>query len=522
MRVLLINPPYPSTFWSFNKVTQVLGKKCVLPPLGLITVAALFPEGASLTLVDMAAQELTESHWENHDVVFVTGMQIQQTGILIAIEEGKRRAKTVVVGGPWAFHYHDKALESGADIVITGELESSMQDLIDALAQNKSGIVINSEIPELNTSPVPRYDLLDLNLYMDMSIQFSRGCPFKCEFCDITLMFGRTVRTKSPQQIISELDALYNLGWRGAIFFVDDNFIGSVVRAKALLKLLIGWQSDRGHPFEFYTQASVNLARDDQLLDLIVRAGFAFVFLGIETLDSESLKSVGKVQNLAMDLDAACQKINRAGLQVIAGCIIGFDNEAPGADRRLIDFAVRNQIPEVFATMLQAMPGTDLWKRVNEEGRLLCTGQDSLISHTGPVNFITTRPLQEITAEFINLYHDLYEPKNYLSRVYGHLIQMPRPSVKRNAAVKWNEVIGLIHLIARQGFLYKSRKYFWKYLIYTLFNMPWKLRSYLIYCFRAEHYYHYPVIIEQELQLQNMDDCTYLPSKPGPGSELVM
>ena len=522
MRVLLINPPYPSTFWFFNKVTQVLGKKCVLPPLGLITVAALFPEGASLTLVDMAAQELTESHWENHDVVFVTGMQIQQSGILIAIEEGKRRAKTVVVGGPWAFHYHDKALESGADIVIRGELESSKQDLIDALRQNKSGIVINSGIPDLNTSPVPRYDLLDLNLYMDMSIQFSRGCPFKCEFCDITLMFGRTVRTKSPQQIISELDALYNLGWRGAIFFVDDNFIGRMVSAKALLKLLIGWQADRGHPLDFYTQASVNLAGDDELLDLMVRAGFAFVFLGIETLDTESLKSVGKLQNLAMDLDAACQKINRAGLQVIAGCMIGFDNEAPGADRRLIDFAVRNQIPEVFATMLQAMPGTDLWKRVYEEGRLLCTGQDSLISHTGPANFVTTRPLQEITAEFINLYHDLYEPKNYLSRVYGHLIQMPRPSVKRNAEVKWNEVIGLIHLIARQGLLYNSRKYFWKYLIYTLFNMPWKLRNFLIYCFRAEHYYHYPIIIEQELQLHIMDGCPDVPSKSGPGSELVL
>jgi radical SAM superfamily enzyme YgiQ (UPF0313 family) len=522
MRVLLINPPYPSTFWSFNKVTQLLGKKCVLPPLGLLTVAALFPEGTSFTLVDMAAQELTESHWENHDVVFVTGMQIQQSGILNAIEEGKRRAKKVVVGGPWAFHFCDKALESGADIVVRGELESSIQELIDALALNKSGIVINSGFPELNASPVPRYDLLDLNLYMDMAVQFSRGCPFRCEFCDITLMFGRSMRTKSPQQIISELDFLYNLGWRGAIFFVDDNFIGSKVSSKALLKMLIGWQSDRGNPFEFYTQASVNLAGDDELLDLMVRAGFAFVFLGIETLDIDSLKSVGKVQNLAVDLDAACQKINRAGLQVIAGCIIGFDNEAPGADQRLIDFAVRNRIPEVFATMLQAMPGTDLWKRVKEEGRLLCTGQDSLISHTGRVNFTTTRPLQEITAEFINLYDDLYEPKNYLSRVYEHLIQMPRPSVKRNAGVKWNEVIGVIHLIARQGFLYKSRKYFWKYLIYTLFNMPWKLRSFIIYCFRAEHYYHYRVIIEQEMQLQIMDDRNDLPSEPGPSSELVL
>ncbi len=499
MRVLLINPRYPSTFWSFNRVTQILGKKCVLPPLGLLTVAALFPESTSVTLVDLAVQELTENHWENNDVVLITGMQIQQSSILTTISEAKQRSKMVVVGGPWAFHFYDRALASGANIVVRGELEASIQDLLVALSQNKSGIVINSTRPELNESPIPRYDLLDLNVYMDMALQFSRGCPFTCEFCDITLMFGRSVRTKSPQQVIAELDVLHSLGWRGAIFFVDDNFIGRSVSAKIVLKQLIDWQSEHGHPFEFYTQASVNLAADDELLNLMVRAGFCFVFLGIETLDATSLYDIGKMQNLAIDLDAACQKINRAGLQLVAGCIIGFDNEAPGADQRLISFAMRNQIPEVYATMLQAMPGTDLWKRVKAEGRLVCSGQDSLLSQTGRVNFITTRPLQEITEEFIHLYHELYEPKNYLSRVYGHLVNMPKPQVKRTAVFRWNEAIGLLFLIARHGFLHKSRKYFWKYLIATLIKMPWKLRSFFVYCFRAEHYYHFSKMIEQEL-----------------------
>ena len=265
-----------------------------------------------------------------------------------------------------------------------------------------------------------------------MAVQFSRGCPFQCEFCDITFMYGREVRTKSPDQILQELQILYDLGWRRVVFFVDDNFIGNPSRTKDLLRKLVPWMEERGHPFDFTTQASVNLAADQELLDLMVRAGFWKVFLGIETLDRESLKDAKKFQNAAVDLDQVCEKINRAGLQIIAGCILGFDNERPGADQRLIDFASRNHIPEMFVTLLQAGPGTDLWKRLEKEGRLMFGGfNDNLGSQTGLINFLPTRPRSEIAGEFIRLYDALYDPEFYLNRSFEYLSRMESPPPKR-------------------------------------------------------------------------------------------
>ncbi len=241
------------------------------------------------------------------------------------IREAKRRGKKVVVGGSLVFHFPEQALNAGADIVVRGEAEVIMPQLLESLRGQESGIVISADGPaDLETTPPARYDLLDLNAYVDMAIQFSRGCPFHCEFCDITLMFGRRVRTKTPRQILDELTILYNLGWRRLVFFVDDNFIGNVTMAKNLLQELIPWNESRGRPFDFNTQASVNLGADDELLEAISRAGFIRVFLGIETTDKESLKGAKKYQNASADLVTLCDKITHAGLQIIAGCIIGF------------------------------------------------------------------------------------------------------------------------------------------------------------------------------------------------------
>jgi radical SAM superfamily enzyme YgiQ (UPF0313 family) len=508
MRVLLVNPRYPQTFWSFDRVLRMLNKKCVQPPLGLLTVAALLPKDWELRLADATVRDVSEGDWAHGDVVFITGMITQYSGIIDTIRQAKKRGKTVVVGGPMAFHVPDDALKAGADIVVKGEAETAIPRLLEALERKESGIVIHSTVrPDIRDSPPPRYDLLDLNLYVDMAIQFSRGCPFQCEFCDITLMFGREVRTKSPDQVLQELQVLYDLGWRRVVFFVDDNFIGNPSRAKALLKRLVPWMEERGHPFDFSTQASVNLAADQELLDLMVRAGFWKVFLGIETPDRENLKDAKKFQNAAVDLDQVCDKINRAGLQIIAGCILGFDNEGKGADQRLIDFASRNHIPEMFVTLLQAGPGTDLWRRLESEGRLLFSGvTDNLGSQTGLINFLPTRPRREIAEEFIRLYEVLYNPEFYLKRSFEYLSRMEsNPPEKAFSPPYAYELKAVFVTLFRQGVLQSSRFTFWKFFWKALTKFPQRFRFFLSACIVAEHYYEYCHTIRAELAVQVAD-----------------
>lgn len=505
MNVLLVNPRYPQTFWSFDKVLRMLNKKCVQPPLGLLTVAALLPQNWDLRLVDATVREVFEDDWDHCELVLVAGMVNQYSGIMETIRQAKERAKTVVVGGPLVFHSPEDALKAGADIVVRGEAETAMPRLLEALKHKESGVIIETNgRPDLSGSPPPRYDLLDLNDYVDMAIQFSRGCPFQCEFCDITLMYGREVRTKSPDQILHELQILYDLGWRRVVFFVDDNFIGNPSRTKDLLRKLVPWMEDRGHPFDFSTQASVNLAADQELLDLMVRAGFWKVFLGIETLDRESLKDANKFQNAAVDLDRVCEKINRAGLQIIAGCILGFDNERQGADQRLIDFASRNHIPDMFVTLLQAGPGTDLWKRLEKEGRLMFGGfNDNLGSQTGLINFLPTRPRSEIAGEFIHLYNALYDPEFYLNRSFEYLSRMESPPPKKAFSLPYiSELRAVFITLFRQGVLYPSRLTFWKFFFRGLLRFPKRFRYFLSACIVAEHYYEYRQTIRDELESQ--------------------
>ena len=418
------------------------------------------------------------------------------------IREGKHRGRTVVVGGPLAFHVPEDILKLGADIVVKGEAELAVPMLLEALKRGESGIVIETpQKPDLEQCVPPRYDLLDLHLYDSMAVQFSRGCPFHCEFCDITHMFGQEVRTKLPHQILKELEILYDLGWRRGIFFVDDNFIGKPLRTKALLKQLIPWMEARGYPFEFSTQASVNLGADQEMLALMVRAGFCRVFLGIETPDHEPLLHAKKFQNIALDLDQVCRTINEAGLQLIAGCIIGLDHERQGADQRLIDFADRNQIPEMFVTLLQAGPGTDLWKRLQDEGRLLPTYcADSFGSQTGLLNFVPTRPTTQIVEEFLHLYDVLYEREFYLKRTFNHFLRMVPASINRHfPPLSFSEILAVLTTLLRQGVLYPSRWTFWRYFIAGLLKFPKRIRHFISYCVVLEHYYEYRQTIKENL-----------------------
>jgi radical SAM superfamily enzyme YgiQ (UPF0313 family) len=504
MNVFLINPAYPKTFLSLDKALRMMGKEIGEPPLGLLTLAALLPEAWNLEVIELTTREISENDWNRCDTLMISGMVVQSHGIYETVRDGRRRGKTVVVGGPWAFHCPQDFLDAGADIVVRGEAEQCISRLLEALERGESGIIIEPSSPaNLKDSPVPIYDLLDLDAYAVLDIQFSRGCPFNCEFCDITLMLGRKVRIKSPHQILRELQNLFELGWRSLIHFVDDNFIGNPSRTKELLREMIPWMEERGHPFEFCTQASLNLASDPEMLDLMVRAGFINVLLGIETLDEESLKLTKKTPNIGMDINQACRTINQAGLRITASCIVGFDNESTGADRRLIDFASQNDIPQILINLLQAVPGTGLWRRLEKEGRLRWRADDeNIVNQIGFINFVPTRPIDEIVEEFIRLYDVLYDPGFFLKRTYRHFLRMkPSPVEKSFVMPSCYELLAVVITIFKQGLLYSCRWKFWKYFFAAMFKLQRRRFEWFItVCILGEHYFEYRETIREKLQ----------------------
>jgi radical SAM superfamily enzyme YgiQ (UPF0313 family) len=491
MRVLLLNPNFSKTFYSLDKVLKMLGRKAVHPPLGLITVAALLPQDWEFRLIDLTFQTITRQDWDTCDLVLISGFNVQHHGIVETIQEAKRHGKQVAVGGPAVFHAPQKALSDGADIVVVGELESCLPRFMETLKLKKSGVIISGDSrPSSKYWPSPRFDLLEVDKYLTMGIQFSRGCPFQCEFCDVTHMLGRKVRTKAPSQIINELETLRRLGWKENIFFVDDNFVGSRRAAKMLLRELINWHTSVGQCFDFNAQVSVNVAKDQELLDLMVQAGFYKVFLGIETDDRESLEQTQKHQNSRTDLDKACHKIIRAGLQIEAGWIVGFDNEKPGSDRRVIDFAKRNHIPQILVNFLEAPPGTDLWKRLSREGREPFLPSEKATSLIGLINYQTIRPVTQMVQEVINIYESLYDPKSYYRRAFEEFSLMkPRPFKKPPRLPSPAQLRALLLTLGRQGMLNPSRWSFWKYFFKGLWSFSDRFEYFIHTLILFEHHY---------------------------------
>ena len=505
MRVLLLYPLFPKSFWSFDKALELIGRKVSLPPLGMITVAAILPQTWEFRLVDRNVRFETEADWAWADLVIISGMIVQKPDLLHLIRSAKRRGKLVAAGGPYLTSVPEAAQEAGVDFLVLDEGEITLPLLVEALERGETSGIFrsNGEKPDVTTTPIPRYDLLEMGAYSDMSVQFSRGCPFQCEFCDIIVLYGRKPRTKTPAQLLAELQTLYDLGWRRSVFVVDDNFIGNKRNVKLLLRELGPWMAAHGYPFRLSTEASVDLAQDQELLDLMIAANFSAVFLGIETPDTDSLALTQKFQNTRSSLMEAVQTINRTGLRVMAGFIIGFDGEKPGAGRRIIDFVEATAIPQALFSMLQALPNTALWHRLQKEGRLLEGDEEANIHQTTLTNFIPTRPLEELAREYVSCFWELYEPDRYLGRVYRHFLEMkPTPHKKKFRMPELADIRALLIICWRQGVKRKTRFQFWHQLFSIIRHNPGVFEHYLINCAHIEHFIEYRQIVRDEIEAQ--------------------
>lgn len=510
MRVLLIYPLFPKSFWSFEKTLELVGFKAQLPPLGMVTVAAILPQTWEFKLVDRNVRDVTEEEWEWSEIVILSAMIVQRSDFAAQVQAAKQRGKLVAVGGPYPTALPQEAEAAGVDFLILDEGEITLPLFVEAIQRgDRSGTFrSNGERPAVTDTPIPRFDLLELDAYAEMSVQFSRGCPFQCEFCDIIVLYGRKPRTKTPAQLLAELQCLYDLGWRRSIFMVDDNFIGNKRNVKLLLTELRPWLEAHDYPFSFATEASVDLAQDPELMQMMVDCRFGAVFLGVETPDADSLAMTKKFQNNRDPLSESVVAIAEAGLRVMAGFIIGFDGEKSGAGDRIVQFVEQTTVPTALFSMLQALPDTALWHRLAKEGRLLAGNSD--INQSSLMNFVPTRPLEEIAAEYVHAFWTLYDPVVFLNRTYRHFLilgQSKRNQQKRQTAagspkVSWVIVRALLIVCWRQGVLRKTRWQFWHHLFTLLRRYPNVVSSYLSVCAQGEHFIDFRHIVRDQIEAQ--------------------
>ncbi|UBF28763.1 B12-binding domain-containing radical SAM protein [Kovacikia minuta CCNUW1] len=501
MKALLLWPVMPNSFWSYQEALDLAGLRSTNPPLGLITVAAMLPSDWEIRFADRNVQFETEEDWAWCDIVIISAMIIQKKDFRDLIQKGVSLGKKVAVGGPYPTSVPEYALDSGAHYLILDEGECTIPLFLEALARGESqGIFRSVEKPDVTQTPIACYDLLNLDAYLAITVQFSRGCPFQCEFCDIINLYGRKPRTKTPEQMLAEFETLYNLGWRRYIFVVDDNFIGNTRNAKVFLRSLIPWMEAHQYPFKLITEASLNLAQDEELVDLMVKAGFVLVFMGIETPDTDSLKGINKVQNTRQSLVDACHKITRAGLQIMSGFIMGFDNERPGAGQRIREFIEETGIPQGQFSLLQALQNTAMWTRLQQEGRLM-TGLGTF--HQGAImNFAPTRPVEEITQEYIDAFWYIYEPMPYLKRTFRHFIMMNGWRGKSCRKLDWQQAKMFRAIVWRQGVVRSTRFRFWWQVVAIALLRPQLLEEYLGTLAIAEHFFSYRYEVREQLQNQ--------------------
>jgi radical SAM superfamily enzyme YgiQ (UPF0313 family) len=463
-KVLLVYPEFPDTFWSFKHALSFVHKRASSPPLGLVTIAAMLPGDWDLRLVDMNVTELTQKDLDWADMVFVGAMVIQRQSTEEVIHRCKALGKMIVAGGPLFTGETEHFPE--VDHFVLNEGEITLPQFLADLEQGcPKPVYTTSEFADIRATPVPRFDLIQMKYYDSLSIQFSRGCPFNCDFCNITAMLGHIPRIKTTQQIIAELDAMYNLGWRRNIFFVDDNFIGNKkILKEEILPALIEWRKGKAG-CQFITEASINLADDEELMRLMTA-----VFVGIETPDEEGLTECHKTQNKNRNLMDNVRRLQQAGLQVMGGFIVGFDSDTASIFQRQIDFIQKSGIVTAMVGLLQAPYGTQLYSRLKGEGRVIeeMTGDNA----DGTTNIVPKMNLHDLKSGYENILESIYSPRPFYERVKTFLADY-KP-VSQSVYIEVEEVLALFRSIYWLGIRGKERRYYWNLVFWTLFNCPEK------------------------------------------------
>ncbi len=467
MKILMIYPEFPDTFWSFKHALKFIRKAASTPPLGLLTVAAMLPAEWEKRLVDLNVRTLKDRDLAWADYAFVSAMVVQRKSTHEVIARCKAAGLKVVAGGPLFTAEYEQFPD--VDHFVLNEAEMTLTPFLRDLERGQAQRVYTSdEFPDISQTPAPLWELADRDRYATMSIQYSRGCPFDCEFCNITTLFGHLPRVKTSTQILRELDGLYQLGWREPVFFVDDNLIGNKKHLREdLLPALIEWRKGKkGMPFN--TEISINIADDEPLMNMMTQAGFDTVFIGVETPDDDSLAECNKKQNLHRDLVADVKRIQRAGLQVQGGFIIGFDNDTPSTFQRQIDFIQKSGIVTAMVGLLQAPIGTRLYERMEREGRLI--GSSSGDNVDGTTNIKSRMSLEILQDGYRAVVKYLYAPKNYYARVKTFLKEYKAPRI--TIPLNGEYIRAFFRSVLRLGIIGKERVQYWKLLFWTLFHRP--------------------------------------------------
>ena len=485
VKILLVYPETPPSFWSFTEALKFVSKKSPEPPLGLITVAALLPKDWEKKLIDVNVSKLKNEHILWADYVFLSGMNIHIKSFKEIIRRCNTLGTKVVAGGPLATTQFNDFL--GVDHFILNEAEITLpQFLKDLKNGNPKPVYTSDRYPDITLSPKPMWELLDIKKYASLSLQYSRGCPYDCEFCSITMLNGGKPRTKTFKQFIGELETIYELGWRGPLSIVDDNFIGNKRKLKnEVLSGLINWSKQKKYPFNFITEVSINLADDEQLMDMMIESGFNSIFVGIETPNDESLVECGKAQNLKRNLVSSVEKLQKHGFIVSGGFIVGFDSDTPKVFEEQINFIQKSGIVSAMVGLLNAPTGTKLFKRMKNENRLLSIfGGDNM---DGSMNFIPRMNYSELISGYSKVIKTIYSQKEYFYRL-KHFLHNYKMPVWSSNKIRFTEIKAFLRLVWLLGTLEKGKKYFWKLIAVSLFKYPEKFPLAMTMAVYGYHY----------------------------------